>query len=1029
MDLETGDPLDWTVDQVVAFLCHSSSTPWSQSANPARLPDSNAFEAAIRENMINGEVLLNDVDKETLREDLGLKALGPRSTVMAAIRYLRKLSVKYQRTYSAHTSTYNDGQHAYSPRLTPMTVASHMPGSPQHYPHVSRQVTPRQGILPASLPVAPSVPTAQEVKPELDLGDIPGPSLQLNGIHPSLEPPTSRQTGLDDHINNGPHGIPNLQPPQLPDERSVARSASPRLRPNEHFHVDGQGKKRRKLDFTSSALAQKEAVSDQEKPQSQAKNWYMGPSRFDPMDVFYPIQPDSEVEESLFVTLSPELPTAQRLFVKNCLHQLFRQQRVRLGTRDGYNRSAIFPCKSTLLGGNQPQFFTLYSSRDGKVTVTQETTADWPEFSLQSTQHPALGSKGRDPYDYLLEKYPVEENEEQALPLYGESGSEGEYDSDTWREIEESQEKPKYLTSHEVNSVIERCVRDYEEQWRRDHLPKQEHKAHRIWMEAKRLRNRNQQTKIIQRDIEHLQRRLQKIKKEIHMDKYAKIADLEFICQSMEQTVFNIEAQKWRISILDKPECPPKVPVISKPRLKKVRHDLDEESLDSESDDLADDSLSDFIEHDDDDAPMDISMTSSDSDDIISPSGERRKQRNSNSQVQHKSALVNAFDMSPSPPMPPATTQQQPPTSYVTLGGQDIEMIDLTSSRPDSPVDDFEITTPPLNPARPANEPESIPPLKMEQHSSPAISVIPPAPQSSDPGMARRTGIPLNRKKIEVFDIDVHDFKRMIHVKWSVLEDHRDRQRLLTKLIACLPADERTNMATAVPTYTRVELRSLTFRALQAMRNHSQKLRGLDASQNELIMRVASLYVSWNNCVRLNQKGINKSLLDNAINNKGDFEDFANQLSARLAAYTRMVAKEAKPARHDTSSTSTEDSDEELLAASSRTPHKKRKREIKESQEVKRNHEAAQVRVALQEEQRKRLEKKMESMGVSNDDPERQVVSFEHPVIYLDAHIGRRVKSHQLNGIQFMWRELIQDEKGEGCLLAHTMGLGKTMQV
>jgi SNF2 family DNA or RNA helicase len=68
-------------------------------------------------------------------------------------------------------------------------------------------------------------------------------------------------------------------------------------------------------------------------------------------------------------------------------------------------------------------------------------------------------------------------------------------------------------------------------------------------------------------------------------------------------------------------------------------------------------------------------------------------------------------------------------------------------------------------------------------------------------------------------------------------------------------------------------------------------------------------------------------------------------------------------------------------------------------------------------------------MGVGNNDPERQAVSFGNPVIYLDPHIGRRVKPHQLNGIQFMWRELIQDEKREGCLLAHTMGLGKTMQV
>ena len=68
-------------------------------------------------------------------------------------------------------------------------------------------------------------------------------------------------------------------------------------------------------------------------------------------------------------------------------------------------------------------------------------------------------------------------------------------------------------------------------------------------------------------------------------------------------------------------------------------------------------------------------------------------------------------------------------------------------------------------------------------------------------------------------------------------------------------------------------------------------------------------------------------------------------------------------------------------------------------------------------------------MGISNDDPKHQAVSFGDPVIYLDPHNGARVKPHQLRGIQFLWRELIEDENQQGCLLAHTMGLGKTMQV
>jgi hypothetical protein len=95
------DPLDWTIDRVMAFLCQSLSTRWSQSANPSERPDPVSLEAALRENRINGEVLLNDVNEVSLREDLGLKALGHRSTVLAAIRYLQQLSAKYQRANSA----------------------------------------------------------------------------------------------------------------------------------------------------------------------------------------------------------------------------------------------------------------------------------------------------------------------------------------------------------------------------------------------------------------------------------------------------------------------------------------------------------------------------------------------------------------------------------------------------------------------------------------------------------------------------------------------------------------------------------------------------------------------------------------------------------------------------------------------------------------------------------------------------------------------------------------------------------------
>ncbi|KAL8246018.1 hypothetical protein R6Q59_007234 [Mikania micrantha] len=56
--------------------------------------------------------------------------------------------------------------------------------------------------------------------------------------------------------------------------------------------------------------------------------------------------------------------------------------------------------------------------------------------------------------------------------------------------------------------------------------------------------------------------------------------------------------------------------------------------------------------------------------------------------------------------------------------------------------------------------------------------------------------------------------------------------------------------------------------------------------------------------------------------------------------------------------------------------------------------------------------------------------------VRLPQSISTKLKSHQVAGIRFMWENIIQSitkvrsgDKGLGCILAHTMGLGKTLQV
>ncbi|CAO3593304.1 unnamed protein product [Absidia cylindrospora] len=47
--------------------------------------------------------------------------------------------------------------------------------------------------------------------------------------------------------------------------------------------------------------------------------------------------------------------------------------------------------------------------------------------------------------------------------------------------------------------------------------------------------------------------------------------------------------------------------------------------------------------------------------------------------------------------------------------------------------------------------------------------------------------------------------------------------------------------------------------------------------------------------------------------------------------------------------------------------------------------------------------------------------------IYIHPHFLKYLKKHQINGIRFMWKQVIGE--ANGCVLAHCMGLGKTIQV
>lgn len=183
------------------------------------------------------------------------------------------------------------------------------------------------------------------------------------------------------------------------------------------------------------------------------------------------------------------------------------------------------------------------------------------------------------------------------------------------------------------------------------------------------------------------------------------------------------------------------------------------------------------------------------------------------------------------------------------------------------------------------------------------------------------------------------------------------------------------------------------------------------------------------------------------------------KLEAAISSRVLIVSSSSSSSGSSSDSCST-DSDASIdVAISTRRRRKKRIRRIIDDTEL---GEETKRKIAIEKERQERLKslhvqfsarsRTMSSGGCNGNLPEGATVEMlgdaskgyivnvvrekGEEAVRIPPSISAKLKVHQIAGIRFMWENIIQSirkvksgDKGLGCILAHTMGLGKTFQV
>lgn len=1016
--LRPDDPWFWGVDRVVATLCNPNGrflTRFLRDIDPITIPDLNQLERELRKHKISGLVMLTELTQPVLRDEFGISAMGQRTVIIHMIMDLRRQSDKYVEHLKENKIMYGIGRRSEStsspiasPSRTQSDSFTFTENSPAFLDSLGRAPPPASDLLNENLPISParsaqkSNKSPKSMKGENDslfqLQEEAMPTseheIQLTDARiDAIVYESAAMQGKRDYRSNATKNCAHYNA-TVDDTRTDSREDMilPRDsdRKNEIYIIDENGKKRRRLVLTSVVAAVAASATSNDSPTLQcsieqpspqlvkmvdqlrdptpsdvassitlkdvpnyllrsskrnrnSRQTYLGIESLPVDDLFYGSteigeevshdvdygeiwQSRSRESSENFSFFGNNFGVGQRCYVNGRLkHYLYSRDSQTL-KRQGQRVIVLVPYPDYFRKKYHQRSVTVYSKSLGKDVASRMDRSQWTENKGISSENHVSGQMAPnlpnvpfaeeiDPtnWDYL-KKWNFQVGEDRVLPIFGESSSENEEDLETWRKIEKEERsvrrrglnhlkiKKRKLTTESVEQAINYAIQQILKHWTIVEKPKLFSKAWKLWSDARRKNMVPEQIHLWSNKIQDLEIRLSKLRKEIMKEGWISAQEVIKQCKSMEQSIYDQEGFKWRVSTVKLKTAPEKPPPQLKTRRRAKPDNNQPQQESSETSDSGD--LSDFESSSDDVAGFiddeDIH------DEVIDPVDE------------DDDCVLEGSKAGES------------------IHGFVSDSYDEDSEKCEDTGDEDVIAKPPMRR-------QSINEVK-KTIASPAR-----AQPSDNPG---------------IIDLTTES---------EPGEGGTASKNYLNGSSPLAPSPNRSGFG-----------------------NDSEDTSNRDRTRRQLFK------------VSPGSSAIICLDSDLSDNTKTD-EDRADSMNIVLPS----PLSEKKPKRR------------ELPENSAHTPRKKRKFAVPESQQ------AIGLRLEAQERFQRILKRRFREMDVDHDGSSKVAINTgkldDQEFIYINPKISRRMQPHQKDGVQFMWREVIAER--QGCLVAQTMGLGKTMQI